>query len=274
MEQRPRLSGGELGLRYTGRGGDRTAVSHQVRAPPERGPWGVEGGTAPRQPLPGTREAWPQRVSWLSHLRVAQASPADALRNACPGTRPEQRPPSRRGQAPPPLGRQPHGRGGRRGTRHSLAMAAPFAAPPLAALPVPLGDRRATLGPWVGDRALRLPTGRKCGKRQDDRANMRQRLMRARSEDTPSAPRTETVPVLFGQAARFSRGMKRPDGRHWAGPPHSPLLSVTSSRNPFAVIARSLLADQLIPDGALVLLAILASLHRGNGHMCAILEGR
>ena len=88
--------------------------------------------------------------------------------------------------------------------------------------------------------------------------------MRAHSEDTPSAPRTETVPVLFGQAARFSRGMKRPDGRHWAGPPHSPLLSVTSSRNPFAVIARSVLADQLIPDGALVLLAILASLHRGK----------
>ena len=88
--------------------------------------------------------------------------------------------------------------------------------------------------------------------------------MRARSEDTPSAPRTETVPVLYGQAARFSRGMKRPDGRHWAGPPHSPLLSVTSSRNPFAVIARSVLADQLIPDGALVLLAILASLHRGK----------
>ena len=28
----------------------------------------VRGGTAPRQPLPGTREAWPQRVSWLSRL--------------------------------------------------------------------------------------------------------------------------------------------------------------------------------------------------------------
>ena len=67
--------------------------------------------------------------------------------------------------------------------------------------------------------------------------------MRAHSEDKPSPA---TVPVLFGQAARFSRGMKRPDGRHWAGPPHSPLLSVTSSRNPFAVIARSVLADQLI----------------------------
>ena len=26
---------------------------------------GVRGGTAPRQPLPGTREAWPQRVGWL-----------------------------------------------------------------------------------------------------------------------------------------------------------------------------------------------------------------
>ena len=29
---------------------------------------GVEGGTAPRQPLPGTREAWPQRVGWLKHV--------------------------------------------------------------------------------------------------------------------------------------------------------------------------------------------------------------
>ena len=85
--------------------------------------------------------------------------------------------------------------------------------------------------------------------------------MRARSEDKPSA---ETLPVRIEQPARFRRGMKRPDGRHWAGPPHSPLLSVTSSRNPFAVIARSVLADQLIPDGALVLLAILASLHRGK----------
>ena len=26
---------------------------------------GVRGGTAPRQPLPRTREAWPQGVSWL-----------------------------------------------------------------------------------------------------------------------------------------------------------------------------------------------------------------
>ena len=88
--------------------------------------------------------------------------------------------------------------------------------------------------------------------------------MRAHHEDTPSAPRTETVPVLFGPSARFSRGMKRPDGGTWAGPPHTPLLSVTSSRNPYALIARSVLADQLIPDGALVLLAILASLHRGK----------
>ncbi len=29
--------------------------------------WGGRGGTAPRQPLPGTHEAWPQRVGWLSH---------------------------------------------------------------------------------------------------------------------------------------------------------------------------------------------------------------
>ena len=32
----------------------------------------VRGGTAPRQPLPGTREAWPQRVSWLTHLKGAR----------------------------------------------------------------------------------------------------------------------------------------------------------------------------------------------------------
>ena len=29
---------------------------------------GGRGGTAPRQPLPGTREAWPQRVGWLPGL--------------------------------------------------------------------------------------------------------------------------------------------------------------------------------------------------------------
>ena len=68
--------------------------------------------------------------------------------------------------------------------------------------------------------------------------------MRARSQDTPSAPRTETVPVLV---ARFSRGMRRPDGGTWAGPPHTPLLSVTASRKPYGLIARSVMADQLLP---------------------------
>ena len=45
---------------------------------------GVRGGTAPRQLLPGTREAWPQRVGWLSLRKVHQAAPADAL-EAAPG---------------------------------------------------------------------------------------------------------------------------------------------------------------------------------------------
>ena len=36
---------------------------------------GVRGGTAPRQPLPGTREAWPQRVGWLTHLKGARQPP-------------------------------------------------------------------------------------------------------------------------------------------------------------------------------------------------------
>ena len=53
--------------------------------------WEGQRGGAPRQPLPGTREAWPQGVGWLSHLRVAQASPADAPATpvrAPPGTTP------------------------------------------------------------------------------------------------------------------------------------------------------------------------------------------
>ncbi len=73
-----------------------------------------------------------------------------------------------------------------------------------------------------------------------------------------------TLRARSGQPSRYQRGMKRPDGRWWGGPAFSPLLSVTNSRKPFAVIARSVVADQLIPDGAFVLLAILASLHRGK----------
>ena len=60
-------------------GGDGAAISHQDGPARRRGDepparssvhdvplqLGVRGGTAPRQPLPGTREAWPQRVSWL-----------------------------------------------------------------------------------------------------------------------------------------------------------------------------------------------------------------
>ena len=46
--------------------------------------WGVRGGTASRQPLPGTREAWPQRVGSLSPRKAHQAAPADAL-EAAPG---------------------------------------------------------------------------------------------------------------------------------------------------------------------------------------------
>ena len=71
-----------------------------------------------------------------------------------------------------------------------------------------------------------------------------------------------TSQARIGQRPRFQRGMKRPDGRPWGGPAHSPLLSVTNSRKPYAVIPRSVLADQLLGDGPLVLLAILASLHR------------
>ena len=56
---------GELGRRYAGGGDDGAAISHHDALRRSAGLPGVEGGTAPRQPLPGTREAWPQRVGWL-----------------------------------------------------------------------------------------------------------------------------------------------------------------------------------------------------------------
>ena len=71
-------------------------------------------------------------------------------------------------------------------------------------------------------------------------------------------------PARTGQPSRYQRGMTRPDGGRWGGPAFSPLLSVTASRKPYAVLARSVVADQLLPDGAFALLAILASLHRGK----------
>ena len=42
-------------------------------------------GATPCQPLPGTREAWPQRVGWLLHRKVLRASPADAAEAAGEG---------------------------------------------------------------------------------------------------------------------------------------------------------------------------------------------
>ena len=39
---------------------------------PERGrPGDRRGRSHPRQPLPGTREAWPQRVGWLTGAKTA-----------------------------------------------------------------------------------------------------------------------------------------------------------------------------------------------------------
>ena len=77
---------GELGRRYASGGG--VAISQQdVRTRPKRSSplpthsagaldrGGIEGErSTPRQPLPGTREAWPQGVCWLDHRSVAQAS--------------------------------------------------------------------------------------------------------------------------------------------------------------------------------------------------------
>ena len=78
-------------------GSDRNQSAAGRTRTPQRSaglPRGSKGGV-PRQPLPGTREAWPQRVGWLSHLRVAQASPGvKAGRSPNDGSRPPRGPAS------------------------------------------------------------------------------------------------------------------------------------------------------------------------------------
>ena len=54
--------------------------THTSRPAPMMCRWGVRGGTAPRQPLPGTREAWPQRVGWLP---CAKQTRPPTLGNLC-----------------------------------------------------------------------------------------------------------------------------------------------------------------------------------------------
>ena len=63
---------------------------------------------------------------------------------------------------------------------------------------------------------------------------------------------------------RFQRGMKGPDGRRWAVAPHTPLLSLTASRKPYAVVSRRVVAEHILTDSAFVLLAVMASLYRGR----------
>ena len=65
--------------RRTGRAGE-NHVNHGGSARGSKG-----GGATPRQPQPGTREAWPQRVGWLLHRKVLRASPADAAEAAGEG---------------------------------------------------------------------------------------------------------------------------------------------------------------------------------------------
>ena len=76
--------------RTSGGGPTGGTLGPQPRTLPERGfTLGVRGGAAPRQPPQGTHGVWPQGVSWLSHLRVAQASPAEPPNTplgAAPGT--------------------------------------------------------------------------------------------------------------------------------------------------------------------------------------------
>ena len=59
------------------------------RTPPERGALGVRRGGAPRQPLPGTREAWPQGVCWLTHLKGRKPALPPTASDAVVAGRPE-----------------------------------------------------------------------------------------------------------------------------------------------------------------------------------------
>ena len=109
---------------------------------------GVEGAEPLASPL------FPQRVGWLDHLSVAQASPAAARKDA-PASRPRRRWPGCRGQAPRPLGCRPHGRRAQRATRHFLASAALPAAHRFPPCPYPsqTRDRRS----WANLRPRGIP---------------------------------------------------------------------------------------------------------------------
>ena len=76
------------------------AISHRGE-PVARDLCGLRRGTCrgSRGRSPSSAPLYPQRVGWLGHLSVAQASLGGRLRNASAGNRPDQRPPGRCGQA-------------------------------------------------------------------------------------------------------------------------------------------------------------------------------
>ena len=113
---------------------------------------GSEGAQPPASPCRGPREAWPQRVGWLDHLRVAQAS-ADGPPSRTSGHRPEQRPPGRCGQAPPPRCHQSRGRRGR--VRSPWRWRRPLPRPAFHPTRVPLRDGSSSI---LGDPTARQGT--------------------------------------------------------------------------------------------------------------------
>ena len=115
-----RLGPGRLVGRRVAAG--KTAAAHELRAVSE----GVVGD---RRGKPLASPCVLPRVGWLSHLTVAQASPA-ATRETLPVRRTKRRWPGRRGQAPRPLGRQPHRRRGRTGRPVILGDGGALPAPP------------------------------------------------------------------------------------------------------------------------------------------------
>ena len=100
----------------------------------------------------------------------------------------------------------------------------------------------------------RLPTGREYGKRQDDRANMRQHLMQTLSEDKLSAPQnrgTESLP---------------PDSSRRKGADILTRVNIetpaTQAGSSYALLPARLLC---LPGGELLVLAVLLSQRRSNG---------
>ena len=110
---------------------------------------GIEGARPSSAPL------FPQRVGWLPASNRVGSQPCGRLRTA-PAHRPKRRTPGRRGEAPRPLGRQPHERRGATGrpvTLRRRRRSQPCSRFPPYPYPSGTGDRRS----WAIPRPVAYP---------------------------------------------------------------------------------------------------------------------